>query len=222
MINELRAQLAAGGTDTAILNWFVAKYGAIVLAAPIRGGFDNVAWIIPIAVFFLATVGVAFARLRSGRRRSLRLAPRPPAIPPLATDPRSPHPPRPHPTGDRILDEPLRRAPPHPRPARLYLLARAQPLPSRPTRPASTTSASARTPSTTTSATSTSSTSPANTPKQDYADPARRPRRRSRHASSPKWTPSPSVNLPALDKPTPGDPRSAASTTPASQTRVQT
>ena len=58
MIGELREQLKAGGSDTAILNWFSAKYGPTVLAAPIRGGFDNVAWITPMAVFVLATVGV--------------------------------------------------------------------------------------------------------------------------------------------------------------------
>jgi cytochrome c-type biogenesis protein CcmH/NrfF len=65
MIGELRQQVSgggapgggAGGTDTSVLNWFAAKYGAIILAAPIRGGFDNVAWIAPIAVFILATVG---------------------------------------------------------------------------------------------------------------------------------------------------------------------
>ena len=39
------------------MNWFAAKYGATMLAAPIRGGFDNVAWITPYAVFLLATAG---------------------------------------------------------------------------------------------------------------------------------------------------------------------
>ena len=57
MINELHAQMDGGGTDTSILNWFAAKYGATVLAAPIRGGFDDVAWIAPMAAFFLATIG---------------------------------------------------------------------------------------------------------------------------------------------------------------------
>lgn len=57
MIGELRAQLTGGGTDDAILHWFSAKYGPTILAAPIRGGFDDVAWIAPIAVFLLATVG---------------------------------------------------------------------------------------------------------------------------------------------------------------------
>ena len=57
MIKELQAQLASGMGDTAVLNWFAGKYGPTVLAAPIRGGFDNAAWIIPIGVFLLATAG---------------------------------------------------------------------------------------------------------------------------------------------------------------------
>ncbi|WP_334267468.1 cytochrome c-type biogenesis protein [Edaphobacter sp. HDX4] len=60
MIGELRQQIASGGGDTAVLNWFSAKYGPTVLAAPIRGGFDNAAWIAPFAVFLLATVGTGF------------------------------------------------------------------------------------------------------------------------------------------------------------------
>jgi cytochrome c-type biogenesis protein CcmH len=72
MIGELRAQLGGGGSDEAILNWFTAKYGATILAAPIRGGFDNVAWFAPLAAFLLATVGVGFLvrmwTVRSGRR----------------------------------------------------------------------------------------------------------------------------------------------------------
>src|ERR1700748_248183 len=57
IISELRGAIAGGGSDTSIMNWFAAKYGATVLASPIRGGFDNVAWIAPMAVFFLATIG---------------------------------------------------------------------------------------------------------------------------------------------------------------------
>jgi len=59
MIAELHQQLDSGATDTAIENWFVAKYGPPILAAPIRGGFDDVAWIMPLAVFLLATIGTA-------------------------------------------------------------------------------------------------------------------------------------------------------------------
>ena len=78
MIGELRAQIGGGGTDTSILNWFAAKYGATILAAPIRGGFDNVAWITPVAVFLLATLGVGFLirmwRMRAGLHAPLSAA----------------------------------------------------------------------------------------------------------------------------------------------------
>ncbi len=57
MIGELRAQLAGGGSDTAVMNWFSAKYGAVILAAPMRGGFDRVAWIAPVVVFVLSALG---------------------------------------------------------------------------------------------------------------------------------------------------------------------
>lgn len=73
MIGELQEQLAGpngAGADSLIMNWFVAKYGATVLATPMRGGFDNVAWIVPIAVFLLATMGTAMlVRMWSQRRR---------------------------------------------------------------------------------------------------------------------------------------------------------
>jgi cytochrome c-type biogenesis protein CcmH/NrfF len=73
MIDELKTQMAAGGNDTAVLNWFVTKYGATILAAPIRGGFDNAAWIVPAAIFLLATLGT-FAVVWAWKRRTLRLA----------------------------------------------------------------------------------------------------------------------------------------------------
>ena len=74
MIGELRDQLAGpngSGADSLILNWFISKYGATVLAAPIRGGFDNVAWAIPITLFVFATLGTGFlVKLWAGRRSS--------------------------------------------------------------------------------------------------------------------------------------------------------
>ncbi len=76
MIGELREQLSgpnAAGADSLIENWFVAKYGATVLAAPMRGGFDNVAWIVPIALFILATIGTAFL-VRAWAAKQQRLA----------------------------------------------------------------------------------------------------------------------------------------------------
>ncbi|MDQ2924210.1 MAG: cytochrome c-type biogenesis protein CcmH [Acidobacteriota bacterium] len=68
MIDELKSQVAGGATDTGVLNFFIAKYGPIALAAPMRGGFDNVAWIVPIAVLILATFGVALVVLFWKRR----------------------------------------------------------------------------------------------------------------------------------------------------------
>jgi cytochrome c-type biogenesis protein CcmH len=59
MINELHAEIDSGASDVQVLQWFEAKYGAVILAAPMRGGFDDVAWIAPIAVFGLATIGTA-------------------------------------------------------------------------------------------------------------------------------------------------------------------
>ena len=68
MIDELHQQLAAGGSDKQVLDWFVQKYGATILAAPLRGGFDNVAWIMPIALFLAAILGTALlARIWKAR-----------------------------------------------------------------------------------------------------------------------------------------------------------
>ena len=70
MIEELRTQVGSGVTSTSILNTFAAKYGPTVLAAPIRGGFDNAAWIVPIVVFLLAIGGTALL-IRKWRGRHL-------------------------------------------------------------------------------------------------------------------------------------------------------
>lgn len=73
MIGELRSRVTDGGSDNSIMNWFAAKYGATVLAAPMRGGFDTVAWIAPFVVFVLATLGTAFV-VRVWKRRADRFA----------------------------------------------------------------------------------------------------------------------------------------------------
>ena len=85
MMNELKTQLASGLPGTGVLNWFVNKYGPVVLAAPIRGGFDNVAWIVPFAVLVLATVGVVLL-VRLWHSRHARLVPSSPAISSISVD----------------------------------------------------------------------------------------------------------------------------------------
>ena len=69
---DLAQQIAAGMTDQQVLNWFSAKYGATVLAAPPTRGFDLVAWIAPFAVFGAALLGTIllirrWANLPGGR-----------------------------------------------------------------------------------------------------------------------------------------------------------
>jgi cytochrome c-type biogenesis protein CcmH/NrfF len=54
---ELRTAINGGMTDQQVLDSFVAKYGATVLAAPTTHGFDLVAWIAPFAVFGAALLG---------------------------------------------------------------------------------------------------------------------------------------------------------------------
>lgn len=56
-LNELRIAISNNESDQQILDGFVAKYGAVVLAAPTGHGFDVVAWIAPFAVFGAALLG---------------------------------------------------------------------------------------------------------------------------------------------------------------------
>jgi cytochrome c-type biogenesis protein CcmH/NrfF len=56
-LTELRDGIAGDASDQVILDSFVAKYGAVVLAAPTTHGFDLVAWIAPFAVFAAASLG---------------------------------------------------------------------------------------------------------------------------------------------------------------------
>ncbi len=69
MIDELQTQVSTGLPAEGVFNWFVAKYGAVVLAAPSRGGFDRVAWIMPLAVTLMATVGTGVLVRMWTRRR---------------------------------------------------------------------------------------------------------------------------------------------------------
>jgi cytochrome c-type biogenesis protein CcmH len=53
-------------TDEQVMDEFVAKYGATVLAAPTMKGFDLVAWVAPFAVFAAALLGTILLIRRWG------------------------------------------------------------------------------------------------------------------------------------------------------------
>ena len=65
-LSMLSTGIAAGMTDQQILDSFVAKYGATVLAAPTTKGFDLVAWVAPFAVFAAALLGTILLIRRWG------------------------------------------------------------------------------------------------------------------------------------------------------------
>jgi len=57
MRDELSNGIASGMNDSLVLQSFVQRYGATVLAAPTTEGFDLVAWIMPFAVSATALIG---------------------------------------------------------------------------------------------------------------------------------------------------------------------
>jgi cytochrome c-type biogenesis protein CcmH len=79
-IADLHAQIDAGASDAAIFKFFSAKYGPTVLAEPVRGGFDDVAWIGPFA-FLLLGIALVLLLLRYWKRRHARLVPAVPDAP---------------------------------------------------------------------------------------------------------------------------------------------
>ena len=79
-IAELRTQVNAGASDQSIFKVFADKYGPIVLAAPLRGGFDIVAWVVPFAVLILGILAIILL-LRLWKRRHATLAPALPDAP---------------------------------------------------------------------------------------------------------------------------------------------
>lgn len=82
MQKELREKLDAGLDNKAVLDFFIGKYGPVVLAAPIRGGFDLVAWIVPIAVTLIGAALVLFLISLWKRRSQPVLAGTPASMPP--------------------------------------------------------------------------------------------------------------------------------------------
>ena len=73
-MDKLRQGIAGGQSDAAILDSFVAEYGAVVLSAPTTKGIDLLAWIMPFAVSALALVGTIFL-VRNWAKNQPKLAP---------------------------------------------------------------------------------------------------------------------------------------------------
>jgi cytochrome c-type biogenesis protein CcmH len=70
MRNELIAGIQRGDSDDLVLQGFVQKYGATILAAPTTKGFNRVAWVMP---YFALAVGLSLAIFfirRWGRMRA--------------------------------------------------------------------------------------------------------------------------------------------------------
>ncbi|MGD1107564.1 MAG: cytochrome c-type biogenesis protein CcmH [Terracidiphilus sp.] len=65
-LSELTTDMAAGMSDQQIMDAFVGKYGATVLAAPTTKGFDLVAWVAPFTVFAAALLGTILLIRRWG------------------------------------------------------------------------------------------------------------------------------------------------------------
>lgn len=68
MRKELKAAMDRGDSDETIMAGFVAGYGPVVLAAPTHTGFDRVAWIMPVVIFFAGIAAVALV-VRAWKRR---------------------------------------------------------------------------------------------------------------------------------------------------------
>ncbi len=77
----LRTGVDNNSSDKQITDSFVAQYGAVVLAAPTKQGFDLVAWIAPFAVFAAALLGtILLIRHWSVTRPQLQPQPASPEI----------------------------------------------------------------------------------------------------------------------------------------------
>jgi len=70
MKGVIASQLAEGKTRQEILGYFVSVYGEVVLAAPVKSGFNLSAWIMPFAAVGAGAVGLTWVlRGWTGRRR---------------------------------------------------------------------------------------------------------------------------------------------------------
>lgn len=70
MLGELRAAIATGDSNEAVLAAFQSKYGPTVLAAPMLTKFNIVAWVVPPGLLVLGLAGT-FMLVRKWRLRTV-------------------------------------------------------------------------------------------------------------------------------------------------------
>jgi len=76
MRNELTTAINSSVEDKPVMDTFIAKYGFTVIAAPMGGGFDNVAWIVPYLTFIVCILlAVYVMRVWKGRNTVVPSAP---------------------------------------------------------------------------------------------------------------------------------------------------
>jgi len=82
LLAEIRAQIEQGKSEGETVDWFVAKYGAQILAAPTKKGFNLVAWVGPFAALLAGlALLLLYLRRRAGDEGLSKNAPATPALP---------------------------------------------------------------------------------------------------------------------------------------------
>tara|TARA_Y100001960_G_scaffold66352_1_gene69860 strand:- start:75 stop:389 length:315 start_codon:yes stop_codon:yes gene_type:complete len=69
----VKEQIAEGKTDKQILNYFVQKYGVLVLMEPPRNGLGILVWTVPVAAFGVASMAVLFSLFLMRRRDRMNM-----------------------------------------------------------------------------------------------------------------------------------------------------
>ncbi len=70
---KVRDLLDSGNTNAEIKEYFVARYGQEILASPEGGGFNLIAWIVPVFIAF-GGIGIALLTIRNLKRSHARVA----------------------------------------------------------------------------------------------------------------------------------------------------
>ena len=70
MVNELKDRVKKGQTDQTILDYFVSKYGRVVLLEPPKSGTDLIVWGAPLVILFAGAIGL-FSYLRRASTQTM-------------------------------------------------------------------------------------------------------------------------------------------------------